>query len=168
MIIAFLYVLLSMILDSVISNFICYQINNISLFTPLFTITSLSIIYKLYNSNNNKYISNIIIFGVIYGLCFVNYPITNIVIFSLIGILNVVIFKYVYNNHINTVLISILNVIIYNVLYYIILRILNIYNYNIWYLFNILRNTIIINIIYSIVTYKIISFIFKKNKKRII
>lgn len=157
----YIYVIISMILDCLISNYISYQATNLSIFTPIFTIVSLSIILKSYRKKREEYLKTLVILGTIYSLCFANNVILNIISFFLIGLINIFIDKQIISNTINTVIISILDIIFYYVINYIIIRILNINGYGIWYLINVLRNSIILNVIYAYLSYKIMNNINK-------
>ena len=47
--------ILSLLLDGILTNYLPYLVNNLSLLTPLLTLISLLIIYPFYQKNHEKY-----------------------------------------------------------------------------------------------------------------
>lgn len=168
MLISSIFLTISMILDSIISNYINYQVTNPSLLTPLFVIVAIPLVYPYFCKDNIKYLKYITIFGLIYDLGFTDTIILNMFIFFLLGCV-VVFFNNVFNNNsLNTLLMTIICLVLYNILNYGILYLINIHNYDIWYLLNIIKSTLIINVLYCWLAYYILGFISDKLKiKRI-
>ena len=68
--------IISILLDGLLTNYLPYEVGNLSLFTPLLTFVSIFIIYPFYRKNEYNYILHLFILGIIY----VNRPNNNIYI----------------------------------------------------------------------------------------
>ena len=71
--------LISIILDGVLTNFLPYLVNDLSIFTPLLTVVSIFILYPLNRKKENKFFILIFIVGIIYDLLYTNLPKNSIV-----------------------------------------------------------------------------------------
>lgn len=168
MIISSIFLSISMILDSIISNYINYQITNPSVLTPLFIVVAIPLIYPFFCKDNSKYLKFISIFGLIYDLGFTNTLILNMFIFLLLGCIVIFFNNILSTNLLNELVLIVICLLVYNFLNYGILYLINIHNYSLKYLVNIIKSTLILNILYGISAYFILKFISNKLKiKRI-
>lgn len=142
-------VIISLLLDSIFSDFT-------TIFYPLFTLTSLIIIY---NKNILKYS---IILGFIYGLVFTNLFFVEILSYFICSLFITYFFKKNHYNLINTLILTILNIIIYRVINFLILSILKIIDFKLNILFESIYTSLIINILFILICYL---FKTKCNKK---
>ena len=85
--------LLSIIIDGVLTNFLPYLVNNLSYFTPLFTVTSIFLIYPFYRKNKRLYFITLFITGFIYDLFYTNLLFYNGVLFVIIGLITYLLYK---------------------------------------------------------------------------
>ena len=92
---AILIIGISLILDGILTNYLPFLPNNLSLFTPLLTITSLVLIYPFYRKQENNYYITLFITGIIYDLFYTNLLFFHAVIFLILG----VIIKWIYKNY---------------------------------------------------------------------
>ena len=146
-------VLFSFLLEGILSNFI----NGISYLNPLFTIISLIIIYPfLYNKKNNYY-KIIFITGIIYDIVYTNTLFFNALIFMLIGFLIIQTNRLLSKNIINIFLISILIIIFYRIATYTLLVLIGYIKNDIYNLFNSIHSSIVINILYGMILFKLIN-----------
>lgn len=159
MIISSIFIGISMLLDSIISNFINYGITSPSLFTPLFIIVAIPLIYPFFCKDNSKYLKFITICGLIYDLGFTDTLVLNAFIFFALGWVVIMFNNISVNNSLSTLAIIIICLVVYNFLNYGILYVINVHNYGISYLFNIIKSTIILNILYGWLSYYILGFI---------
>ncbi len=166
MIISSIFLSISMLLDSIISNYINYQTTNPSLLTPLFIVVAIPLIYPFFCRDNSKYLKLISIFGLIYDLGFTDTLILNMFIFLLLGCIVIFFNNILSNNPLNSLIVIIICLILYNFLNYGILYLINIHNYGLKYLLDIIKSTLIINILYGWLTYYILGFISDKLKIR--
>ena len=79
--IKYLIIIISLILDGILSNFL--PVINLSYFTPLLTLTSIFIVYPFYTKDEYKYYITSFIVGIIYDLLYTNLLFFNGIIFVL-------------------------------------------------------------------------------------
>ncbi len=153
----FLIVLISILLENIFNIYL----TSIPYIIPLFTLLSLIFIYPKYKKDKYKYYFISFIIGLIYDIFFTDFYIVNACLFLLISIF----IYYILNNHkinIFTILTAcIFSIFLYNILIYLILNFFNYTNYSLMDLSYILRNFLLINIIYTILLYQV----FKKRYK---
>lgn len=142
--------IVSFILQGILSNFINIDTN---IFNLLFPIVALIIIYPYFRKNNSKYFICAGIYGFLYDLIytdtFVLYAGLFIMIGFIISILNII-FS---NNIINIGFITTLVIIIYRIITYSILVIVNYLNFDLNILFKSIYSSLLLNIIYAIIIY---------------
>ena len=63
---------ISLILDGLFTNYMPYLVNNLSIYTTMFTVCTLFIIYPLFMKNNKKYYLYSFILGFVYDLFYTN------------------------------------------------------------------------------------------------
>lgn len=162
---AILIIGISLILDGILTNYLPFLPNNLSLFTPLLTITSLVLIYPFYRKQENNYYITLFITGIIYDLFYTNLLFFHAVIFLILG----VIIKWIYKNYEMTpiriiIYISII-IICYEFLEGFILYIFQIVPVSIEKILYKIKHSLIINLVWGEVIYGILSIYIKKTKK---
>lgn len=162
---AILIIGISLILDGILTNYLPFLSNNLSLFTPLLTITSLVLIYPFYRKQENNYYITLFITGIIYDLFYTNLLFFHAVIFLILG----VIIKWIYKNYEITpiriiIYISII-IICYEFLEGFILYIFQIVPVSIEKILYKIKHSLIINLVWGEVIYGILSIYIKKTKK---
>jgi len=157
--------ILSILLDGILTNFLPYLVNDLSLFTPLLTVVSIFIIYPFYRKNEKKYFITLFILGIIYDLLYTNLLFFNGVLFILIGFIS----KYINKNYeitpIRLILYTIIIIVSYESLTGLILfifRVVPVTLYKVWYK---IIHSLLLNIIYVELIYLIIKLIPEKFKK---
>lgn len=163
MIIAITYIIISFILDNLISNLIPFNLVNPSYFKTIYSIISLVIIYN-YFDNKKKYLSILIILGILFDIAYTNTFILNIVIFLIIYIILSYLDYIIPTNIITINIKSITCISSYHILTYIILLLSNYNNYSIKLLGIILIRSIIMTIIYTTISYLIINKIYDNKR----
>ena len=159
MIITIIYVIISFLLDGLLSNITSFNLVNPSWFKTIYSIISLVVIYN-YFDNKIKYLSIIIFLGIIFDIVYTNTFILNVVVFSLIYIV-LSFLDYIIPNNIITINIkSIACISLYHILTYIILLLSNYNNYSIKLLGLIILRSIIMTIIYTTLSYIIMNKIY--------
>lgn len=86
--------LTSLLLDGIISNYLPYLVNDLSILTPLFTLTSIVIIFPFYKKKYSEYFIVSIVSGLLYDLMYTNLFLTNASLFLMISL----VVKYIYKN----------------------------------------------------------------------
>lgn len=165
MIIAIIYVVISFLIDGIVSNYTSINLVDPSYLRTIYTVISLVIIYH-YFENQKKYLYITIITGIIFDIVYTNTFLLNVFIFLIIYIiLNLL--DYLISNNIFTINIkSIITIIIYHVLTYIILLMVNYNDYTIDLLFTIIVRSIIMTIIYTTISYILFKKIYEKIDNR--
>ena len=88
----YLTLIISFLLDGVLSNYLDYMLGDITLFNPLLTLVALLVIYPFFKKDENKYLIIAFIVGFLYDLFYTNLLFTNAILFLLLAI----IYKYLY------------------------------------------------------------------------
>ena len=155
-----LLIFISFLLEGYFTTFISLN----SLFIPLFTLTSIIILYPFFDIKENfhKYIIISIIFGLLYDIVYTNSVFINTISFTICSV--ILIFM---NHYINSSLILKLGVVtiviaIYRFISYLLLCIFNYLNFNENILLKGIYSSLIINIIYATILYIISNFISQK------
>ena len=157
--------IISFILDGILTNFLPYLVNDLSLFTPLLTVVSIFIIYPFYKKKEKKYFIILIILGLIYDLSYTNLLFFNAILFLGIGYLS----KYIYTNYEVTCLRLIIYVVILITIYEsataLIIFLFQLTPVTIYKVFYKISHSLLLNIIYIELVYLILNLIPKKYKK---
>ena len=163
--ISIIIVIISLLLDGILTNYLPYLYTNLSIFTPLLTLISIFMIYPFFKKKEKNYFIIIFIIGIIYDLLYTNLLFFNGVLFIVLGLL----IKYIYKTYEITPLRLILYLIIlissYESLTGIILLIYNVVPVTFYKVFYKIINSLFLNIIYGELIYLIIYLIPKKYKK---
>ncbi len=152
-------VLISFILEGIISKYIPM---NTVLFESFFTVISLIIIYPYFHNKEKKYFTLAFFTGLFYDIVYTNTFLFNAIIFLVISYIIKKINAYISNNYINVAIISLIIIIIYRVLVYSILCLINYLDFNIKSLLYSIADSLILNMIYSVVLYLITDYISRK------
>ena len=156
----------SFLFEAVFTNLI--SIN--SFLTPLFLITTLTLIYPYFNNRNINinYIIVCLILGLFYDIAFADSIFVNTVSFGIIGGIVILCYNYVKYNIYTSNIINIIILITYRIITYIILLSINHITFNNKIFFSGIYNSLLINILYGIIMYCIIEVIAKiLGKKRV-
>ncbi len=158
--IGYLLVILSIILDILILNIFGYQMNNITLFYPMFTIVTLSLVYRLF-SEDKRYIKLVLVTAIIYGALILNNISLALILFSIVAYLTYISCQYKNESIIISVLKTILIVIIYDIVFYLILVFMRYISFDIYTLSYKLKYSIVLNTVYSIILYYVTLIVLK-------
>ena len=148
----YIIIIFSFLFESIMSNIV----NMNSLFVPLFTLVSLSLVYPYFKKKYNNFIIVCGIVGLLYDIIFTNSLFINTISFILLSFLiiyNYKLFKYniLFSNLFNIILIA-----CYRFISYILLVIIGYTKFNFYNLINGIYTSLIINIIYGVIIYIII------------
>ena len=152
--------IISFILDSIVSNFISLD----SLFFPLFTLMALIIIYPYFNNNRQKYFGVCLVTGICYDLIYSNTIIIHGMLFLLIGFIITRLNLIISNNSINVGIMAIVCIVIYRFLAYGLLLITASTSFEWFSLLKSIYSSLILNILYVILIYIITDKISRKFK----
>ena len=153
MIISIIYLVISFLLEGIMSNIFPSTLSNISYFTTIYVIIAFGIIYP-YFDNDKKYFILIFIFGVLFDILYTSTIFVNTFIFIVIGIVIKILYNILSDNVFMTNIISYIGIIVYHVLSFVILMFTGYGDYSIILLFN--------TIIYTSISYFVMKFIYNK------
>lgn len=159
-------IIISILLDGILTNILPYTVNNLSIFTPMFTILIPIIIYPFYIKEEKKYLITLIITGIIYDIFYTNLLFFNAIVLFIFGLIIIKLYKNIGYNYIKVLIYSILGIILYELFNTIIILIFNLVPITPYKLFYKISHSLLLNIIYISIIYIIIKKIPKKYKKR--
>ncbi len=154
--------IISFILDSLISNFIPLN----SILMPLFTIMSLIIIYPYFNNNKSKYLLACFTTGMLYDLIYTNTIIIHAFLFLVIGFIIIRLNLVLSNNWLNVAIMAIIIIIIYRIIAYGLLLITANITFNFFTLFKSIYSSLLLNFIYVVLAFIITDKVATKLKIR--
>ncbi len=161
MIVSIIYIIISFILENIMSNIFVTTLNNVSPFTTIYTIIALVVIYP-YFASDKKYFLLVIIFGFLFDTIYTSTILLNLTIFLVISLLIKTLNNIISDNIIMTNIISLISVATYHILTFIILNIVTSKSYSIILLGKILTHSIIMTIIYTSISYIIIKYLYSR------
>ena len=157
--------IVSFLFDGILTNFLPYLVNDLTYFTPMFTVTCIFLIYPFYRKQEKKYYLILFGLGFLYDLFYTNLLFFNGSLFVILGFTSYYFHKnfgfgYIKNIIFIIILISLYEVL--SVLFLMIYRMVPITYMDVLYK---ISHSLILNIIYGNVIYFIIKIIPKKYKK---
>lgn len=165
MIVIIIYLIISFLLDSIISLYISASLTTLSYFKTIYTLVSLVVIFN-YFENSKKYLIIAIILGALFDTVYTNTFLLNIVIFIVVYFLLTEL-DYIIPNNLFTINIKSLSALYtYHILTYIILLLTHYNSYSFSILLNILMKSTIMTIIYTTISYLLIKKIYWRHFDR--
>ena len=158
-------ILISLILDGLLTNYLPYLVNDLSLFTPLFTLISISLLYPYYRKKEKEVFIIIFITGFIYDLFYTNLLFINGLLFLLIGYLSKFIYRRYEIDYFKLIIYITLIVVVYESSLVLIILIFNLVPVTLTKLLYKISHSLILNIIYGELLYFILNNLPKKYKK---
>ena len=157
--------IISILLDGLLTNYLPYEVGNLSLFTPLLTFVSIFIIYPFYRKNEYNYILHLFILGIIYDLLYTNLLFFNGILFMLIGLITIFIYKNYNVGYIRVVIYTIILIFFYESITGLLFYIFNLVPITLEGILYKIYHSIILNIIYVELLFIIIKLLPKKYKR---
>ena len=158
-------IITSLLLDGLLTNYLPYLVNDLSIFTPLFTITILFLIYPFYRKNTKLYYLTAIITGFIYDSFYTNLLFFNAIIFFIISVIAKSIYKNYEVSYLRLVVYIIILITSYETITGLILYIFQVVPITPYKVFYKITHSLIINIIYGELIFLILNIIPNKYKK---
>ena len=157
--------IISLFFDGLLTNYLPYLINNLSLFTPLLTLTTIFIIYPYYRKKEKEYFITVFIVGIIYDLLYTNLLFFNAILFLFIALIT----RYIYKNYevtyLKLLVYLILIIIIYESTTALLILTFNLVPITLNKLIYKIEHSILLNLIYGELVYFILNKIPEKYKK---
>ena len=142
-------IIISFFLEGIFTNLISIH----SLLIPLFTVTSLTILYPYFNSNNLKFVSISAIVGFFYDIIYTDSLFVNTLSFAIISIAIIIIYNYINMNWININILNIVVVILYKIVSYFILSLVGYLKFSSAVMIRGIYQSIIVNVLYGLIIY---------------
>ena len=164
MITGIIIIIISLLLDGLLTNFFPY-VGSLSIFTPLLTVVAISIVYPLFRKKENKYLLTLFIVGIIYDLLYTNLYFIDGVLFFIIGLISIKLYKYLEIDNFKILLLTLIVIVVYEVLLFLIIFVFRITDVTLFRLIYKISHTILLNILYGEILYIIITLLPNNYKK---
>jgi len=161
MIISIFLLIISFLFEGFISNYVSSSFSDFNLFSTLYTLIALIIIYP-YFYNEKKYYILLIIFGFLIDIVYTNTFMLNIFVFIAISFIVKFLNFILPENILMVNIMTVSSVMLYHILSYMILTIINYNTYPLSLLLNICINSVIMTIVYTSILYLITKILFNK------
>lgn len=161
MLLSIIITILSCLIQGIVSNYLGYTFDNISVFSTLYILIALLIVSP-YFENEKKYLIILIIFGLIVDIAYTSTPIFNTAIFILVYYFSKVFHFFLPYNLFTININNLLCVFIYHIITFLFLIIFKYDSFSIWVLIKILTHSIFMTIIYTSIIYILIKFLKEK------
>lgn len=158
-------IVISMILDGILTNYLPYMTSDLSLFTPLLTITSLVVIYPLFYKEKKKYLITLFILGIVYDLFYTNLLFLDGLIFLCLGFMVMKIYQLFGSGYIKVIITILLVIIVYELLNVSIFIIFNLVPVTLSKIIYKISHSILLNLIYGEFIYVLLGLVPKKYSK---
>ncbi len=165
MLVSIIILIVSLLLDGILSNYLPFLVNDLSLFTPLLTLVSIFLIYPFFKKKETLYFVIVFFLGMIYDLFYTNLLFFNTVLFLCMALITMYIYKNLEVNAPKLLIYLIIIIASYESLTGLILFIYNIVPVTIPKVLYKITHSLILNIIYGELLYWIIKVLPKKYKK---
>lgn len=165
MLIPIVILVISFLLDGILSNFLPYMVGDLSLFTPMLTIVSFVVIYPFFTKTIRKYLTICFVTGLVYDFMYTNLLFYNAILFLGLGALVMILYRYIRLNWLSLFLFISLAIIGYEVMNVIVILIFQLVPMTFYRFLYKIGHSLLLNLIYGEILYLIISLIPKKYKK---
>ena len=163
--ISIIIIIISILLDGILTNYLPYLVNDLSLFTPLLTLVSIFIICPFFRKSEKTYYILAFIIGIIYDLLYTNLLFFNGVLFLAIANIS----KYIYKNYeitsLRLIVYTIILITIYESMIGIILFSFQLVPITFYKVIYKIGHSLLLNIIYAELLYLVLNKILKRHKK---
>lgn len=154
--------ILSLILDGLSTNFLPYLVGDLSIFTTMFTVVTVFLLYPLFDKDHKRYYLYSFILGIIYDLFYTNLFLYHGLVFLLLAYLTAFIYKSFRITKINFFLCPILIISLYEFIFGGMIFILNLVPVTFNQIFYKISHSLISNIIYGEIIFIIAQHLPKK------
>ena len=152
---------ISFLLQGIISNYLGYNLNNLSWLITIYPLINLLILVPHFE-NSKKKIALIAIIGLLTDMFYTKTGVLNVFLFLTIYYFSKSFHSFFPYNLLTINISNILSITLYHLITFIFLTLLKYNNYGLIILLKILSHSIIMTIIYSSIIYLIIDYIIKK------
>ena len=164
MIFQIMIVLISFLLDGVLSNYLPYMLGDLSLFTPYFTLVIIIAIYPFFIKKTKDYYIIVGITGFLYDLFYTNLLFANTIFFLLVAYIISFLYKKMALNLVTNIFLVILSLFIYHAIFVLCLFIFNVVPITYDKFLYLILHSIILNVIYGEILYLICKYLPTKRR----
>lgn len=161
MIIAIISVLFSFLLDNFLSTNISYSLTSPSIFSTMYTLIALFIIYPYFN-NEKKYLYILVSSALFFDMVYTSTFLFNLIIFLGLYFIVKKLNFWLPNNLLMSNITSIIVIFLYHIISFIVLSLVKYNGYDISLLIKILTHSILATIIYTSILYFVLKKIYDK------
>ena len=156
--------IISFLLQGILSNFLAYTSGAISIFSTIYVLITLLLLYPYFENNKKKFLILLVIFGGLTDLVYCNTFLLNISIFYMIYKFSNIFHFFLPYNLFTINFSNLLSIFLYHILTFLLLSLLKYDNYTFLMLTKILASSIIMTIIYTTISYLFIKLIREKKE----
>ncbi len=156
---------ISTYLDGFLTLFLPYMKNSLTLFTPMFTLVSIFIVFPLYRKKEKQYLITVGLLGFIYDLLYTNLLFYDAIIYFLLGLITIKVYKRFDVCHIKVSLYVIILLIIYEFVFSVFIALFNLVPITIYDIYYKIIHSLLLNVIYAEFLYTVIKKIPNKYKR---
>lgn len=164
MFVALIILIGSFLLDGILSNFLPYMVGDLSLFTPMLTVVSLVVIYPFFIKKMKCYFISCFVVGICYDFMYTNLLFYNAILFTIIGLVVVFLYKYIRPSWVSLLLFIIAVISCYECMNAIIILIFQLVPMTFYRLLYKIGHSLLLNLGYAEVIYFIIWLLPSKYK----
>ena len=165
MVITIIIFICSLLLDGILSNFLPYMVGDLSLFTPMFTVVSLVVVYPFFIKKNRHYFISCFIIGICYDFMYTNLLFYNSILFTLVGMIVLLLYKYMRLNWFSILLFVAIIIATYECMNALIILLFQLVPMTFYRLLYKVSHSLLLNLCYVEILYFIILFLPKKYKR---
>ncbi len=163
--IGIIIIIISLLLDGLLSNYLPFLVNDLSIFTPLLTLISISLLYPYYRKKEKYFFIIIFITGIVYDLLYTNLLFFNGLLFLLIAYISKLIYRTYEMDYYKLIIYLAMIITIYESATGLILFIFNLVPITFSRVIYKIIHSLLLNIIYGELLYLILNLIPKKYKR---
>ena len=157
--------IISLLLDGILTNFLPFMVNDLSLYTPLFTVVSIFFLYPFYRKNNKKYWLIVFTLGIVYDLFYTNLLFLNAILFLGVAYVSKVIYKNYEVDFIKLIIYLVIIIVVYESMTGIIIFLYHLVPVTFEKVIYKISHSLLLNIIYGEIIYFLLKVVPKKYKK---
>lgn len=94
MMVPLLILIISFLLDGLLTNYLPFMMNQLSYLTPLLTLSSIFFLFPFFKGKKKKYFIILVIFGLLYDLAYTNLLLWNALLFLAVGYFSMKVNQY--------------------------------------------------------------------------
>ncbi len=165
MVIAFIILIFSFLLDGILSNFLPYIVGDLSLFTPMITLVSLVVVYPFFIKKRQRYFTSCFFIGMCYDFMYTNLLFYNAILFVAIGLIISLLYKYVRLNWLSLLLFIVVIISAYECMNASIILLFQLVPMTFYRLLYKISHSLLLNLCYGEILYFIIWLLPSKYKR---